>query len=265
MSFVSTIFAVLALQSADIPIADEGPGIVAALTQETVEIRSNFAGAELILYGAVRGLEDGDDIVVVVRGPAQDLRVMRKARTFGIWVNRAPVRFEDVPGYYTVASTRPLTDIGAFTALRRSGIGLDHLRLSAPETERQEVRFGVEVTVSEIGEEIADYRGAIARMRRNESLFSETSEGVDIIDGGLFRAVVALPPSTPVGEYTADVYLFRNGQPVALRSIGLDVHKAGLERIIYNFAYEHSMLYGLVAVALALLFGWGAAAIFSRR
>jgi len=25
------------------------------------------------------------------------------------------------------------------------------------------------------------------------------------------------------------------------------------------------MLYGLVAVALALLFGWGAAAIFSRR
>jgi len=253
------------LQSATAAQTPVSPDIVAALSQETVEIRSNFSGAELVLFGAVRGFEDGDDIVVVVRGPAQDLRVMRKERTFGIWINRAPVLFESVPGYYTVASTRPLNEIGAFSALRRDGIGLDHLRLSAPTTERQEVRFGVEVTVSEIGEEIAEYRSAIARARRTEALFAETSEGVGIIEGGLFRAVVALPPRTPVGEYAANVYLFRDGQAVASRSVSLDVHKAGLERIVYDFAYERPALYGLTAVALALLFGWSAAAIFSRR
>lgn len=238
---------------------------MAALTQETVEIRSDFSGTELILFGAARGVEEGDDIVVVVRGPARDLRVMRKERTFGIWINRAPVRFEAVPGYYAVASTRPLSELGSFSALRRSGIGLDHLRLSAPDTERRETRFGVEVTVSAIGEEVAEYRAAIARARRTEGLYAETSAGVEILDGGLFRAVVKLPPRTPVGDYVADVYLFRDGVPVATRSAALEVRKAGLERLIYNFAYENSMLYGLTAVALALLFGWGAAAVFNRR
>ncbi|MEE2565909.1 TIGR02186 family protein [Hyphobacterium marinum] len=255
----------LALMLQATPAAAQEPEIMAALTQETVEIRSDFSGAELILFGAARGVEEGDDIVVVVRGPASDLRVMRKARTFGIWINRAPVRFEDVPGYYAVASTRPLSELGSFSALRRSGIGLDHLRLSAPDTETRETRFGVEVTVSAIGEEVAEYRAAIARTRRTEGLFAETAQGVEILDGGLFRAVVKLPPRTPIGDYVADVYLFRDGVAVASRSATLEVRKAGIERLIYDFAYENSVLYGLTAVALALLFGWGAAAVFNRR
>lgn len=242
-----------------------GPRIVAALSQEVVEIRSDFAGAEIILFGAVTGFSDEDDIVIVVRGPHTDLRVMRKERTFGIWINRAPVRFEDVPSYYSVASTRPLQDVGGFSALRREGIGLQHLRLSAPDSERTEVRLGVEVTVSEIAEDIIEYREAISRNRRRDALFAETATGLEILEGGLFRATVALPPATPVGDYTADVYLFRDGRAVASGTVALEVRKAGIERIIYNFAHEHGWLYGLVAVALALLFGWGAAAIFNRR
>ncbi|WP_421792634.1 TIGR02186 family protein [Hyphobacterium sp.] len=244
---------------------EQQPRVVAALSTEVVEIRSDFAGAEIILFGAVTNMAEDDDLVVVVRGPETDLRVMRKERTFGIWINRAPVRFEDVPSYYSVASTRPLQDVGAFSALRRDGIGLEHLRLTAPETERTEIRLGVEVTVSEIGESIIEYREAIGRNRARDGLFAETASGVQMLEGGLFRANVALPPATPVGDYTADVYLFRDGVPVASGAVALDVRKAGMERVIYNFAHDYGWLYGLVSVALALLFGWGAAAIFNRR
>lgn len=243
----------------------ETPAIVAALTQERVDIRSDFAGTQLILFGAARGMEEGDDIVIVVRGPREDLRVMRQRRVLGVWVNLAPVHFVDVPSYYTVASTGPLNEVASFSALRREGIGLDHLRLEAPETEHREVRFGVEVTVSDIGAEIAEYRAAIARNRNREELFAETDEGVELLEGGLFRAKVTLPPRTPVGDYAVDVYLFRNGRAVADRSVTLEVRKAGLERVIYDFAHTHAWLYGLVCAALAVLFGWAAAAIFSRR
>ncbi|HAQ35824.1 MAG: hypothetical protein CMF74_09590 [Maricaulis sp.] len=243
----------------------QGPAIVAALTQERVDIRSDFAGTQLILFGAAQGLRETDDIVIVVRGPRENLRVMRQGRVLGIWVNLAPVRFESVPSYYTVASTRPLSEVGAFSSLRREGIGLDHLRLDAPDTEHREIRFGVEVTVSDIGAEIAEYRAAIARNRRRDELFAETDQGVELLDGGLFRAKVSLPPRTPVGDYTVDVYLFRNGRAVADRTITLEVRKAGLERIIFEFAHAYSWLYGLVCAALAVLFGWAAAAVFNRR
>lgn len=241
-------------------------GIVAALTQDVVEIRSNFTGADFLVYGAVTGLQDVDDIVVVVRGPQEDLRVMRKIRTFGIWINRAPVRFENIYGYYAVASTRALSQFATFSALRREAIGMEHLRLSAPETQREETRFGVGgVVVSELGGEVVDYRRAIVRNRAREGLYVESPGGVEIIDGGLFRAAVRLPPVTPVGEYALDIYLFRDGIPIAQRRTSLEVRKAGLEQAVYDFAHRHSALYGLMAVAIALLSGWGAAEVFRRR
>ena len=58
----------------------QGPAIVAALTQERVDIRSDFAGTQLILFGAAQGLRETDDIVIVVRGPRENLRVMRADR-----------------------------------------------------------------------------------------------------------------------------------------------------------------------------------------
>ena len=242
------------------------PQIAAALTEDFVEIRSNFAGAELTLFGAAVGFEEGDDIVVAVRGPARDLRVMRKRRLAGIWVNAAPVRFEDVASFYAVASTRPLAEFATFSALRRNGIGMAHLPLSAPETERVETRFGVpDMRVSDLGGEIVDYRAAIVRNKARAELFAETPDGVEMFDNGLFAARIFLPSATPTGVYEADVYLFRNGEPVASRRTSLEVVKAGIERTIYNLAHDQPLAYGLLAVIMAGLAGWAAAAAVGRR
>lgn len=246
------------------PAAPE-PQIAAALTEDVVEIRSNFSGAELVLYGAAVGLEEGDDIAVVVRGPARDLRVMRRERVLGVWVNADPVRFEEVEGYYAVASTRPLAQFATFSALRRNRIGMEHVRLSAPESERIETRFGVAgVVVSDIGDAIVDYRAALVRNKAREALYVEAPGGVEILEAGLFRARVVLPPATPTGVYDADVYLFRDGVPIAVRRTSLEVVKGGVERAIYDLAHDRPLAYGLLSVLLAVFAGWLAAFVMRR-
>jgi uncharacterized protein (TIGR02186 family) len=238
--------------------------IAAALTEDVVEIRSDFAGAPLTVFGAAEGFQDGDDIVVAVRGPARDLRVMKKQRVLGIWVNAAPVRFEDVASYYAVASTRPLSEFASFAALRRNGIGMAHLPLSAPDQERTETLLGVPgVRVTELGAEIVDYREAVVRNKMRQALYVEADSGVEMLEGGLFIARLFLPSETPVGEYTIEVYLFRDGAPIATRETGLQVAKAGLERALYDLAHDRPVLYGLLALILAGLAGW-LAAVFTR-
>jgi len=238
--------------------------IAAALTEDVVEIRSDFAGAPLTVFGAAAGVQDGDDIVVAVRGPARDLRVMKKRRVLGIWVNAAPVLFEDVASYYAVASTRPLTDFASFAALRRNGIGMAHLPLSAPGQERTETLLGVPgVLVSDLGAEIVDYREAVVRNKTRQSLYVEADSGVEMLEGGLFIARLFLPSETPVGDYTIEVYLFRDGGPIATRETGLQVAKAGLERALYDLAHDQPILYGLLALILAGSAGW-LAAVFTR-
>lgn len=240
--------------------------IAAALTEDVVEIRSDFSGAELVVFGAVEGQQAGDDIVVAVRGPERDLRVMKKRRVLGIWVNAAPVRFEAVPAYYAIAATNSLADLASFTALRRNRIGADHIRLSAPDTERTETLLGVTgVTVSELGGEIVDYREAVVRARSRQGLFWENAAGVERLEGGLFIARLALPSGAPTGQYDVDVYLFRDGSPIATRRTQLTVATAGIERAVHQLAHRQPLAYGVLAVIMAALAGWAAAAVGGRR
>ena len=244
---IAALLTLLALNLQDLP-TEQAPNIVGAWTEDIVEIRSDFAGADLIVFGVAQGLRVSDDIVVAVRGPGAELRVMRKQRVFGVWVNRAPVRFNDIPGYYAVASTRPLSDFADPGALARQGIGLANIAAASGEAGMT-----------------AEYINAISRARAREALYAESPAGVRVLDAGLFQAAVNLPPETPVGDYVAEVYLFRGGRPVASRTTTLRVEKAGLERAVYAFAHEYPAFYGLWAVAIAAFAGWLAAWLFGRR
>ena len=251
---IAALLAALLVQGQPTLLTTEPPSIVAALTHETVEIREDFSGQELVLYGATRGLTIQDEIVVVLRGPGLDLRVMEKQRTFGIWVNSAPLEFEDIPSYYAIATSLPLEDIATPQNLAGSGIGL-------PAT--LAIRAGQ--TAAETERDVRPYLDAIARWGQRDDLYAETQRGVEILDGGLFRATIVLPPLTPVGNYVAEVYLFRDGRAVASRSASLRVEKAGLERFVFEFAHDLPWLYGLFCVVLAMLAGYIANLAFNRR
>ena len=42
----------------------------------------------------------------------------------------------------------------------------------------------------------------------------------------------------------------------------IDVRRVGLERWFFNLAHEQPLIYGILALFLAIFFGWGASALF---
>ncbi len=241
--------------------------VAAARTDAQVQVDSGFRGASIVLYGAVFNPSDTPaDVVVVVRGPDAAVRLVRKTRIMGLWLNSRPVLFEGSPGFYMTASTRPLSDIADFGQLRRLGVGLDHLRINAPEESRTVTRYGVrDVVVSRLGEDYLDWRRAVIRLREAAALYDTDPDGVDFVDRGLFRAEVRLPTVAPTGRYHAEVWLFQEGEPVSVSNMTLTVEKVGLERSIYEFAHRRPWLYGMLCVLLAGLTGYGASRVFRRN
>jgi uncharacterized protein (TIGR02186 family) len=78
----------------------------------------------------------------------------------------------------------------------------------------------------------------------------------------LFRATVPLPANLSEGAYTTRMYLVRDGEVVHQYRNAIFVRKEGLERWLHQLAYDQPLLYGLLALFLALLAGWGASAAF---
>lgn len=245
----------------------DGVRVAAALTDAEIKVDTGFSGASIVLYGAVFNPTDRPaDVVVVVRGPDEPVRLVKRTRHNGVWLNSRPVVFEGAPGFYMTASTRPLLDIASFSQMRRLGLGTNHLRIAAPQEATTVTRYGVrDVVISQLGEDYLDWRRAVIRLKERAGLYRSDPKGVRFVEKGLFRAEVELPATAPTGTYFAEVWLFQEGAPVAVSNLTLTVEKVGLERRIYEFAHRHPWAHGFLAVILAAAIGYGASRVFRNR
>jgi uncharacterized protein (TIGR02186 family) len=162
--------------------------LVSGLSTDLIQITSNFTGADIVLFGAIEPVEDlgpsGDqDLVVVIRGPALDMTVRRKERILGIWVNREQVAFTGLPGYYFLASTRPLDDIASVPTQERFRLGTANLQyVTGPGIDPVEANA---------------FRAAAIRDRKRERLYWESPTGIEFLSRTLFRARIPVPASVP--------------------------------------------------------------------
>ena len=231
--------------------------LVPDVSQREIRIAYSFTGAELLLFGAILYpgglLPDGDhptDLVVVVKGPVQSITVREKEKLAGVWVNAEALRYRSAPSFYAIASSRPIARIVDDRTRAIYELGLDRLQLSPASSAPSPVqdRFA---------------RGLVD-LRRRAGLYGEAPGAVEITRGVLYRARVTIPARVPVGRFTAETFLIRDGKVLAAAVRDIDVQKSGFERFVARAADRNALLYGLAAVALSVLLGWGAGRIANR-
>jgi uncharacterized protein (TIGR02186 family) len=234
------------------------PVLVPDVSQRDIEIAYSFTGADLLLFGAilypggrVPAGEGRTDVVVVVKGPTQSILIREKEKVAGIWVNAAKARFRSAPSFYAVASSRPVAGLVDERTRAIYELGLDSLQLSPASS-------------APAGEQDRFSRGLVD-LKRRAGLYYEAPRAVEITDGVLYRARVAIPARVPVGRFTAETFLIRDGRVLTAAVRDIAIRKAGFERFVARAADRSAWLYGLVAVALSVGLGWFAGWVAGRR
>ena len=239
--------------------------VVADLSEDLVEITSGYHGTELLLFGAYRGMP-GDDLILEVRGPSTNLLQRRKEKKAGIWVNVETVKWMAVPSFYHLFSTRPLTEIASSKALGDVRIGADTLGLRMAQAAGDNNGHGAGDD-SVIGAPVAGTAAQTEGLARNMTrmgLWGTKSNAVATQQDMLYRTALSLPSNVPPGAYVIRVLHFRDGVAINESKTDMNVRKAGLSALIYRFAHDYSLFYGLFAIAFAVASGWLAAVAFRR-
>jgi len=247
--------ALIALLLAPLLIGAVKPKLVPDVSQRRIDIIYSFTGAELLLFGAIvypggRVPKRGAEIAIVVKGPAQSLIVREKQKIAGIWLNADSARFRSVPSFYAVAASRPIEKLVDQRTAAIYELGIKNIQLSpasgaSPEEQRR-------------------FEAGLVDLKLRNGLYGQTSNGVEISEGVLYRARIAIPARVTVGKYTAETFLIQDGRVVAGATRTIDIDKSGFERFVAAAAQNWSFTYGLVAVAVSLLLGWGAGFGFRR-
>ncbi|MCA2012577.1 TIGR02186 family protein [Cereibacter sphaeroides] len=236
--------------------------IVGALSQNRVSLTANFSGSEILIFGAIRrtaeelaaeenaeasGGEDYD-VIIVIEGPRQRVDIWRMDRVAGIWMNVESQSMASVPSFYAIATTAPLADI---LSLEADG----QYHISPREAIRAE-------QVGDGSPQALLFSEALLRIREDAAQYLSLERFVHVDRGVLFRTNVRLPANLTEGAYTTRMYLVQGGEVVSQYRTAIFVRKDGLERWLHELAYDQPFLYGLLALAIAVLAGWGASALF---
>ncbi|WP_413062209.1 TIGR02186 family protein [Sphingomonas carotinifaciens] len=238
-------------------LAQAKPVLVPDVSQRDIEIVYSFTGAELLLFGAILypgGRLPSDDrptdVVVVVKGPTQSVLIREKEKVAGLWVNAGRLRYRSAPSFYAIASSRPVERLVDERTRAIYELGLDSLQLSPASNAPSE--------------EQGRFQEGLVDLKRRAGLYVEAPRAVEITDDVLYRARVTIPARVPVGRFTAETFLIRDGRVLAAAVRDIDIRKSGFERFVARAADRSSILYGLTAVALSVLLGWTAGWIARR-
>ncbi|MFN3868375.1 MAG: TIGR02186 family protein [Hyphomicrobiaceae bacterium] len=233
--------------------------VEADVSTRSVAITSSFTGTEIIIFGSVENsrqetAESGlYDVAIVIEGATAPIVARKKDRVAGLWINTAAQTFTDVPSYYAIASTRPVSEIAEPHVLVANEIGFEHVRMNAVKGDK-----------SPPASELQSFKDAVIRRKQADKLYQKSDYGVAFIGRSLFRSTLSLPANVPVGPLKTTVYLFKDRQLLSKHVANVSMQREGIEALMHNFAFKYPLWYGIAAVLIAVAAGLIASALFKK-
>nr|WP_269751218.1 TIGR02186 family protein [Acuticoccus mangrovi] len=221
------------------------------MSADVVRVASNFSGARLSLFGVIE--RDAQtvaragtyEVIVVVRGPPQDVLVQRKERRFGIWMNSPGERFSEMPSYYGVFASPGAEAL--FQDPTAPGLPRSLSTLAGGNAERQLLARAMTLHFA------------------GDGLFVERFDAVSMLTKTFFRTDIPLPSVVADGDYSVTIFLYADGAQLDTEELAFTVSKVGFEQRMFELSRHQPLLYGIGAVVIALLTGYVGGVVFRRN
>jgi uncharacterized protein (TIGR02186 family) len=217
---------------------------------DAVQVSTFFSGETLRVEGTAPAMES---LAVVLSGVKGTVDLKRKGRVWGLlWMNVGEISFTEVPSVYMLASSGPVCELAPYETRVRLGMGLDVL--------------GARFAKTHADEDAPRLFSELVKLKQQEGLYTSAEGGLAIRaapeGGASFSGALSLPASVPEGIYSLNLWGFRDGEGVVLAETAVKVTEVGLMRDIAEFARSNGLLYGVLAVIIALVTGFMTGALF---
>jgi uncharacterized protein (TIGR02186 family) len=246
----STTILLFLLPSAGPVLAGSGPDRV-QVEPEQVRIGMFYSGQVIRVKASTPA---SADVVMRITGREEPLVLKKKGKKYGIlWMNVGEVHYEAIPTLYLLRSSRGLDEIAAPEDLRRLNLGFDAIKDRIPAGSKDEAR---------------KLFGELVKLQKKAHLFSCEAAGIQLHPAGAGRQEAVgeffLPAKTPVGDYTIDVFSFQGRDGELIGTAAVHLERSAVVSSITSLAVNHGLLYGCLAVAVAVLAGLFTGWIFGR-
>ena len=226
------------------------------VSPKVIDIGATYNGTVLSVRGEIPA---GSEAVVQFMGEPSDLDLKEKGRAFGfLWMNMRSVTFKSVPSVCIVCGVKnpsapvdpPGKGEGAEADLRRVGL--------KPADQVEHAEAGRPLPVHEL-----------IKLKKQEGLYREIPGNVTCTRGAdgnqEYRAEIPVPSRLSPGSYSVRVFAVKDGNVIAGGEQSVSARLVGFPAFLANLAFHNGVLYGILAVASAILAGLAIGLVFQGK
>ncbi len=224
---------------------------VGAETQLSVHVNpsriamgTTYNGCEVFVSGL---LPKDAEILIRVRGKQGEAHFKKKGKALGLlWMNMGTVEMDHVPVMMLLAPSDELARMmeKQGDSWRSLGLGFDALKQEiaiAPDSEDKDMIIG-----------------ELLKLKQREGLYDIQKSAIRYEEQGVdkaFHAVIHFPSALTPAAYSLETFAIRDGNVIARDSRTIEAKMVGWPAFLAGLAFQHGLLYGILAVLVALAAG----------
>lgn len=231
-----------------------------------VEVGLRYQGHELFLYGHADPRTT--HVVAILQSVhPKPMKFVRKGKAMGLWFAVKEFEVEGLPELYMVNLTCPQC------SGRR---GCKHQETLNDLEEQLRPYGGIGYESVWRNTRVKRVRGkpspdddkvlfeGIIRLKEKEGLYAIRPNEIFLEASGMFHHSFVLPDGAPSGRYEVITYVLEHGRVLSKEEDWFTVRKSGLVAKLDTLAHRRPLAYGLLTIAVALLAGLLAGAVFKK-
>lgn len=216
-------------------------GQLIKLAASTVKISTFYNGTTLQATGTIPA---EDDVVLEVTGPKKDVHLKEKGKVAGfLWMNKNDVSLENTPAVYMLYT--PENDPTKKYITPEMGIGytalVDNIEIE-PATADKAFIFAEYVKLME--------KSGVYAINKGTVTYDPPANGVK-----RYSVTLTIPSLMKAGDYTVNAITIKDGAVTGHEGAKLTLVLSGFPETIANLAYGKPLLFGIMAVVIALATG----------
>lgn len=248
-SFGYILMVCLILLSANVYASDHH-GI--HIAPATIQIKATYNGQDVFVSGSI---PKDAGVLVKVKGTSKTIQFKQKAKALKLlWMNMGTITVDNLPDMMLLYPSESIEKLikeknNSWKNLR---LGFDDLKKNisiAPKTADKETLFK-----------------EIIKLKESENLFGLKTGRVQMEEKEnfkKFRADIKFPSNIGNGEYDIQTYVIKDGAILYEDHQSIKSEKTGFPLFLSKMAFDHSLIYGILAVIIAIFAGIITGVIFN--
>jgi len=229
VGFCAVLTLVAAAAWADTPVS-------VSVSDSVIRITPRYEGELVQVTGTA---PEECAVAVKLSSDRKEAHYSCKRKVGPLWLSVGQVYFNNVPLMYKVKSTGSLDDLLSAADQLKYVLG------------RQGLKASIKVS-SKVDRNV--YLNELILIRERIRFFS-FGEGSVQRHGRSFSTTFFWPPDGPPGRYRVVAFAIRQGQIVGTAEAQVQVELVGFEAWVRNLATKHGIIYGILAVIIAIAAG----------